>query len=56
MPLPPRLVVVHLGNGASLCAIREGLLVAATTGYSTLDGLVMGTGRVLTIPASSSQL
>lgn len=42
-PLPHRLLVAHLGNGASLCAVREGRSVATTMGYSTLDGLVMGT-------------
>jgi acetate kinase len=42
-PLPRRLLVAHLGNGASLCAIRDGKSVATTMGYSTLDGLVMGT-------------
>ncbi len=38
-----RVIVAHLGNGASLCAIRHGRSVATTLGYSTLDGLVMGT-------------
>ncbi len=38
-----RLLVFHLGNGCSLCAIRDGHSVATTMGYSTLDGLVMGT-------------
>jgi acetate kinase len=42
-PLPNRLLVAHLGNGASLCAIKDGKSVATTMGYSTLDGLVMGT-------------
>ncbi len=42
-PLPPRIVAAHLGNGASLCAMREGRSIATTMGYSTLDGLVMGT-------------
>ena len=38
-----RIIVAHLGNGASLCAMR-GLRSADTTmGFSTLDGLVMGT-------------
>jgi acetate kinase len=41
--LPPRVVVAHLGNGASLCAIRDGRCVATTMGFSTLDGLIMGT-------------
>ncbi len=38
-----RLLALHLGNGASLCAIREGVSVATTMGYSPLDGLTMGT-------------
>ncbi|MEO0655487.1 MAG: hypothetical protein AAFY77_11540, partial [Pseudomonadota bacterium] len=42
-PLPTRLLALHLGNGASLCAIREGQSVATTMGYSPLSGLTMGT-------------
>lgn len=38
-----RLLIFHLGNGCSLCAVRDGRSVATTMGYSTLDGLVMGT-------------
>jgi acetate kinase len=41
--LPPRLIVMHLGNGASLCAIRDGRSVATTMGFSTADGIPMGT-------------
>ncbi|SEQ35954.1 acetate/propionate family kinase [Thalassovita taeanensis] len=41
--LPRRLLALHLGNGASLCAILEGKSVATSMGYSPLDGLVMGT-------------
>lgn len=42
-PLPARLLAFHLGNGVSLCAIRDGCSVATTMGYSPLDGLTMGT-------------
>ena len=42
-PVPHRLLALHLGNGASLCAIRDGVSVATTMGYSPLDGLTMGT-------------
>ncbi|MCB2104149.1 MAG: acetate kinase, partial [Rhodobacteraceae bacterium] len=42
-PLPRRLLAAHLGNGASLCAIRDGRSVATTMGYSPLGGLTMGT-------------
>ena len=38
-----RVVVAHLGNGASMCAMREQRSVAATMGFSALDGLPMGT-------------
>lgn len=41
--MPRRLLVAHLGNGASLCAICDGESVATTMGFSTLDGLLMGT-------------
>jgi len=38
-----RMVVAHLGNGASMCAIANGRSVASTMGLSALDGLPMGT-------------
>jgi acetate kinase len=38
-----RIVVAHLGNGASMCAIRQSQSVATTMGFTALDGLVMGT-------------
>ncbi len=38
-----RILVAHLGNGASLCAVRDGRSVETTLGFSTLDGLCMGT-------------
>ena len=41
--LPRRLLALHLGNGASLCAILDGQSVATTMGYSPLSGLTMGT-------------
>jgi acetate kinase len=41
--IPSRLVIAHLGNGASMAAVRDGRCVATTMGFSTLDGLVMGT-------------
>ncbi|WP_296423107.1 acetate kinase [Yoonia sp.] len=41
--LPARLLAFHLGNGASLCAIKEGQSVATSMGYSPLSGLTMGT-------------
>jgi acetate kinase len=41
--LPSRVLAFHLGNGASLCAIKNGQSTATTMGYSPLDGLTMGT-------------
>ncbi|WP_027172443.1 acetate/propionate family kinase [Methylobacterium sp. 10] len=38
-----RIVVAHLGHGASLCALSEGRSVATTMGLTTLGGLMMGT-------------
>jgi len=38
-----RIVVAHLGNGASLCAIHRGRSMASTMGFTAVDGLVMGT-------------
>nr|WP_246503698.1 acetate kinase [Plastoroseomonas arctica] len=38
-----RVVVAHLGSGASLCALRDGRSIATTTGFSALDGLLMAT-------------
>ncbi|KQT16200.1 acetate kinase [Methylobacterium sp. Leaf399] len=38
-----RVVVAHLGHGASLCAIADGRSVATTMGLTTLGGLMMGT-------------
>jgi len=38
-----RVVVAHLGNGSSLCAIRDGRAAATTMGMTPLDGVPMGT-------------
>lgn len=38
-----RVIVAHLGSGASLCALREGKSVDSTLGFTALDGLCMGT-------------
>lgn len=38
-----RIVVAHLGNGASLCALRQGKSIATTMGFTPLEGLPMGT-------------
>ena len=41
--LQQRVVVAHLGNGASMCALQGGASVATTMSFSPLDGLPMGT-------------
>jgi acetate kinase len=38
-----RSVVLHLGNGASMCAIEAGRSLAGTTGFTAVEGLPMGT-------------
>jgi acetate kinase len=41
--LAGRVVVAHLGNGASLCAMNGGRSIDCTLGFTALDGLAMGT-------------
>ena len=41
--VPGRVIVAHLGNGASLCALKQGQSIATTMGFSALDGVPMGT-------------
>ncbi len=38
-----KVIVAHLGNGASICAIENGRSVAVSTGFTPLDGLIQGT-------------
>ncbi len=38
-----KVISCHLGNGSSLCAIRDGVAIDTTMGFTPLDGLVMGT-------------
>ena len=38
-----RVIMAHLGNGASLCATKLGQSVASTMGFTAVDGLMMGT-------------
>jgi len=38
-----KVVVLHLGNGASMCAIADGASIASTMGFTAADGLPMGT-------------
>ncbi len=41
--MTPALVVAHLGNGASICAVRNGQSVDTSMGMTPLEGLMMGT-------------
>lgn len=43
LPSARRVVVAHLGNGASMCAIKDGRSVDSTMGFTAVDGLPMGT-------------
>ncbi len=38
-----RVIIAHLGNGASLCAIQNGRSLETSMGFSPLDGIPMGT-------------
>jgi acetate kinase len=38
-----RVIVAHLGSGASMCAVQDGRSVESTMGFTALDGLPMGT-------------
>lgn len=39
---PPRLITCHLGNGASLAAVRAGQSIDTTMGFTPIEGLMMG--------------
>ncbi|HEY4091764.1 MAG TPA: hypothetical protein VGN46_09635 [Luteibacter sp.] len=41
--IPSRVVIAHLGNGASLCAVRDGKSIDTTMGLTPTGGIVMGT-------------
>ncbi|HEY2300103.1 MAG TPA: hypothetical protein VGH43_20440 [Jatrophihabitans sp.] len=62
VPKATRILVAHLGGGASLCAVRDGRSIATTMGFTPLDGLVMATragtidpGALLWMTAHSSE-
>ncbi len=40
---PPRLIIAHLGSGASLAAVRDGVPVDTTMGFTPAGGFMMGT-------------
>lgn len=41
--MPERMVICHLGSGASLCAIKKGKSIDTTMGFTPLEGLMMDT-------------
>jgi len=41
--LPPRTIIAHLGNGASICAVRDGVSIDTSMGMTPTGGLVMST-------------
>jgi acetate kinase len=41
--LPPRAIFAHLGNGASLCAVRNGVSIDTTMSFTPTGGIPMGT-------------
>ena len=47
-----KIVTCHLGNGASICAVRKGISVDTSMGFTPLDGLAMGTRSGSVDPAA----
>jgi acetate kinase len=43
LPTGGKVIAAHLGNGASLCALKDGRSIDTTMGFTALDGLMMGT-------------
>lgn len=38
-----RMITIHLGNGCSMCAIRDGVCIDTSMGFGPMNGLIMGT-------------
>lgn len=53
--LPPKIIVAHLGSGASITAVNGGQSLDTTMGYSPLEGLIMAT-RVGSIDPTASNM
>ncbi len=43
IPSPKRAIICHLGNGASVCALADGVSIDTSMGLTPMEGLVMGT-------------
>jgi acetate kinase len=55
-PLPSRLVICHLGSGASITAVKDGQSIDTTMGYSPLEGVLMATRSGSLDPVAASVL
>ncbi|MEZ0111975.1 acetate kinase [Catenulispora sp. EB89] len=55
-PEEVNMIVLHLGNGASVCAIREGKSIDTSMGMTPLEGLIMGTRSGDLDPAVSAYI
>lgn len=42
-PLEMNLIICHIGNGASICAVKNGVSIDTSMGLTPLEGLIMGT-------------
>jgi acetate kinase len=56
LPEEVNMIVLHLGNGASVCAVREGKSVDTSMGMTPLEGLIMGTRSGDLDPAVSAYI
>ena len=55
-PEEVNVIVLHLGNGASVCAVREGKSIDTSMGMTPLEGLIMGTRSGDLDPAVSAYI
>ncbi len=42
-PMETNLIIAHIGNGASICAVENGVCIDTSMGFTPLEGLIMGT-------------
>ncbi|NCC63697.1 MAG: acetate kinase [Spirochaetia bacterium] len=42
-PRDTNLIIAHIGNGASICAVKNGVCIDTSMGFTPLEGLIMGT-------------
>jgi acetate kinase len=40
---PEKMIIAHLGNGSSMCAVKNGVSIASSMSFTAVDGLMMGT-------------